>query len=682
MPQLRAELEFCDGGHDGNGETVVIVHDPLRHRFFRLPQGAVAHFATVAQGGAASPGPEAEEVMQFALQARLMETAGSTGLLQEYERSKQGILAFLLHHYLSFRVHLINPEGFLDFALPVARMLVSRLVITLVLLSGAVGLYFALLQWEHFRATFIDFFTPAGAALYGATLVGLKVFHELGHGFTARHFGCRVPSMGVNFMVLTPMLFTEASDAWRLASRRQRFLIGAAGVLTELALASLALLLWAFLPDGPLRSACYFVAATAWVTSLAVNLSPFMRFDGYHMLTDITGLHGLGGRAFALFRWRIREVLFGQGGALPEFFPRRKEWALLAFACGTCLYRLGLFLGIAYTVLHMFPKLVGLPLAWIEVQWFILNPIIRELKEWRAMGLSQVFARPRAFVSLSVLAGLVGLAALPLDRHVAIPAVLLPAREARVFAPEAARVVAVHVTAGQAVEEGAVLLELEQPDLAFRQRSAVLRLAMAEERLARSASDRGALSQRQASQQEVAVAQDELRGLAQRKSRLRLVAPFSGRVSTLAEGLQAGQWVNSQQLLLHIYDDGGAAAQGLMAEMESARLAPGAIGYFVAERGEGAARPVRLQAIGLPGAEGMAALYLSSSHGGAVSMAAAPGSGRVKAIDGVLPVQFAADRGAPPQAMRGTISVEAAPRSLLARAFARVVSVALRESGF
>ncbi len=87
--------------------------------------------------------------------------------------------------------------------------------------------------------------------------------------------------MGVAFMVLAPTLYTDASDAWRLKERRKRLLIDAAGVLTEMAIAAIALFLWAFLPNGPWRSAMFFISATAWIMSVAVNLSPFMRFDGY-----------------------------------------------------------------------------------------------------------------------------------------------------------------------------------------------------------------------------------------------------------------------------------------------------------------------------------------------------------------------------------------------------------------
>ena len=86
--------------------------------------------------------------------------------------------------------------------------------------------------------------------------------------------------------VFFPFLYTDTTDAWRLRNHKERLLINFAGILTELHLALFATFAWAILPDGGLKSVAFFIATTSWISSLAINVSPFMRFDGYYVFSD------------------------------------------------------------------------------------------------------------------------------------------------------------------------------------------------------------------------------------------------------------------------------------------------------------------------------------------------------------------------------------------------------------
>ncbi len=128
--------------------------------------------------------------------------------------------------------------------------------------------------------TILHFFTPRGLALYVLCLAVVKVCHELGHAYTATRYGCRVPTMGIAIIVMMPMLYSDTSDAWKLTSRRQRAAIGAAGMIVECALAALAIFAWNFLDDGVARSLVFILATTSLMVGAAINLIPFIRFDG------------------------------------------------------------------------------------------------------------------------------------------------------------------------------------------------------------------------------------------------------------------------------------------------------------------------------------------------------------------------------------------------------------------
>jgi putative peptide zinc metalloprotease protein len=121
------------------------------------------------------------------------------------------------------------------------------------------------------------------------------VLHEVGHGVAAKAAGARVDRVGFGWYWLRPMLFVDTSDAW-LATRPQRMLVDAGGILVNLVLAGAA-------GYVALLAANTTVAAVAWVFALwsyvAVlrNLNPLLEYDGYYLLMDAMERPNLRGRS-------------------------------------------------------------------------------------------------------------------------------------------------------------------------------------------------------------------------------------------------------------------------------------------------------------------------------------------------------------------------------------------------
>ena len=141
-------------------------------------------------------------------------------------------------------------------------------------------------QWDTFSSTFLHFFNWQGALMYGAVFCAVKVVHELGMRIRRPGSGCRVPTIGV-LMVMMPVLYSDISDAYRLNSRRKRLWIAAAGVVAELGL-SLRLRRCCGVPAGRTAPECRVRRGDDKLAmSLAINLNPLMRFDGYYLLTRL-----------------------------------------------------------------------------------------------------------------------------------------------------------------------------------------------------------------------------------------------------------------------------------------------------------------------------------------------------------------------------------------------------------
>lgn len=570
LPVLRDDLELLPGPRVRGGAPTWTVYDPVRNRYFRIGQTAfellsrwhLHDWSAIADAVAKATGlrpqdGERDWLVQF-LNANMLIKRPNSADVADMEKvrraSKASWLSKSLHTYLFFRIPLVRPQRFLDATMPFARRFMSKGALITVLLLAVLSGYLTVGQWDTFMATFLHFSSTEGALWYGLALVVAKILHELGHAYTAVRFGCRVPTMGVAFMVMWPVLYTDTSDAWRLTSRKQRLAIGAAGMLAELALAVLATFVWSFLPDGPARSAAFIVATVTWIMTLTMNLNPFMRFDGYYLLSDALEVENLQDRSFAHARWWLRERLFGFGEAAPEAFPVGLGRGLIAYAFATWVYRLILFLGIAVLVYVFFFKVLGLILFVVEIMWFVGLPILREAQEWWKRR-ADFHPNRNLFVTGGFLLVALAMVAIPWRTSIAVSAVLQATARAQIYAPMPSQVQAVHVQRGDDVAKGDVLMTLDSPGLDHQIAQAQRRVAMARLQVRREAAGGVEADNIRILRSRLAGELTTLHGLEERQALLTVRAPIDGRVTDLNPVLMKGLWVNDTGPLARVVAD-------------------------------------------------------------------------------------------------------------------------------
>ena len=310
LPELRQELRLESGAPGPSGQPTWLIVDPIQHRYIQIDDASYellsywqpgATFEALCQAMASEFGRSvrAEDLAAFVkfLEDNHLTAEPSSDGWKSYaaaaQRAEHSLFMWLIHNYLFIKIPLFKPEAALRRYLPFVRPLYTRTFFALIGLIGAAGLYLISRQWDVFSSTFQHFYSLEGALTYAVALVVVKSAHELGHAFTAVRYGCRVPSMGICFLVMFPVLYTDVTDAWRLKSRKQRLVIGGAGVTVELMLACLATFAWPFLAEGPAKSLAFSIATVGWVLSLAINLNPLMRFDGYYLFADALGVDNL-----------------------------------------------------------------------------------------------------------------------------------------------------------------------------------------------------------------------------------------------------------------------------------------------------------------------------------------------------------------------------------------------------
>lgn len=626
---------------------------------------------------------DVEALVRFLSTSQLLQVSGSAAteaLVKQAAARRRHWAAALLHNYLFFRIPLVRPQGLLQILRPLASVLYTQGFVFAVVAAALLGLWLVGRQWDQFLASLPYVFTLEGMLLTGCALTFAKVIHELGHALTADRYGCRVPTMGVAFLVLWPVLYTDTTDAWKLRSRRQRLAIGSAGMAAELALAAFATLAWCVLPPGPLRSACFVLATSTWVLTLAVNLNPFMRFDGYYLLSDALNVPNLQDRSFQLARWWLRERLFGFGDAAPEPWPARRRALLIAYAYATWVYRFFLFLGIALVVYHMFFKLLGIALFAVEMLWFIVLPVARELRVWIERR-GELHLNRRTLATTLGLATLLALVVIPWRGTVSSPAVLRAQQQSVLYSPSAAQLAQINVRPGTRVRQGDVLFQFASPNLAHEQAQAEREVRVLDWEAQVQDMRRRAGENAQPVHEELEKARATWASHEVERRRLTVAAPFDGVVAEVSDPLAANDWLAEGEPLGLLIDPTSGLIEAYIAEADLARVHVAASARFYPEDAARSPLDATVTSIDRVSARTLSEQALASVHGGAIAVRQAQ-DGTLTPEEPIYRIRLKpAHDGAPSQLTRGAVSIDAAHASLLGIVWRRAVGLLVRESG-
>jgi len=688
LPPIRAELRLVGRRHDASGHDVGIVYDPLRHRFFEIGARVgeiLTHWRTgtvsrlndrvVAAGHHPVQRTEIDAILLFLQSNQLLALSPATlrpSLLRRVE--------MLIGTLFFFRIPLCHPDrvltGLGEWLFPV----LGRRVLAGFILTAVLGLALVVRQWDQF----LDGVRPAanigGAASFIAAIVLAKAVHELGHALAAKRLGCAVPTMGIALMFGAPLLYTDLSDTWRLSRRRDRLLVASGGILAELGLAALATWGWLILPDGPARGACLFLATAAWLATLVINANPFLRFDGYFILSDLLGLPNLQERAFAEGRRMLRRLLWGSREPPAEDLPRRMAWGILVYAYATWIFRGLLYSGLAWTVFTLLPKLIAVPLLVSELWVLLMRPVVNELSLWWRHRRSLLASR-RARLTLFLAGGAFLLLLIPQSFRMELPAVRTPMQRQWIHPPRPAQLI-FHVADGTEVAAGDVLATFADPGLDHEIAQSRLRLASltsSEQRAARtlaSARDLAVLGER------IAGETATLSGLLEQRDTLTVRAGFAGRILESASGLRNGGWHAPASPLFLLASSGTAAITAFVDDRDLGLVAVAAPATFHPTAIDLPVVPAIVTRVESVPSEFIAEPLLASISGGPIATGrdsadrAIPRQGQYRVTSAATADPDAGVAAAIP----GRLMVASRPYSLLALAARRLQALLVKEA--
>ncbi len=623
-----------------------VVEDPASGSYYRLSESAryfvgmldgqrtadEAWRACLAQLG--DEAPTQRECLDLLAQLQLFGLlAGDQPLApdmiaERQQRFRKNRIKKRTGNWLFYHIPLVNPEPVLHPLRGPLRLAWGWPGLLVFLALAGLALFELIVNADRIGSSLNGILAPSNVLWLAAAFLGIRALHELGHATACKAMGGRCTEIGVMLIaMILPLPYCDASSSWRFPETWKRVLVALGGILIELTLAAVAVIVWAHSEPGPLRTTAFNIMIISGITTFLFNLNPLLRYDGYYILSDLTGSPNLASRAKDLWKHLVFTKLFGVVGHTPPPVRDNDEARfLLVFHALAFPYRITVVVAILLIILGEYLT-IGIVLAtFFTFVWLIL-PLVKSA--WfLATNPTLVGRRARAIgATAAVLAPILALVlVVPLPASARVPAVV-DWQDLRALRAEAdGYLAAIHVRPGETARAGQPVFTFDNPTLVSERDAAAARLARATAALDAAAADVPA--KRRVAETNQRLAAESLAELERKVAGLTIAAPVEGRIVTprstghdLEQGL--GRFVRRGDILAFVLPDTGptllAAVTDDLAPRVLSQLNPGKTAAQARLRGNaGAAIAATVTRVWPAGTRELPTSALAASTGGAI----------------------------------------------------------------
>ena len=428
-PRLRAAVQTHRQHY--RGQMWHVVQDPSSNQFFRLNEAGWRFVAlldgrrTVAEawkianeqlGDSAPTQGEAIQLLGQLYTSNLLQgdmPPDAEGLLARYRRRRTREIQSTLSNLLFIRLPLFDPDRLLERLVGLFGLLFSPAGFVLWMMIVGAGFYVLAGHWPQLlaEAEATTILSPERLPLLYLSYVLIKVVHEFGHALACKKFGKasgsggEVHVLGLMFLVFTPLPYVDASSSWALRSKWHRMVVGAAGMMVELAVAAAAAVVWTRTPEtSAAHTVAYNIMFIGSVSTILFNANPLLRYDGYYMLSDLLEIPNLAQRSRDYLYYLIKRYVWGvKQPRNPAHTPGERAW-LFVYSLASTVYRVFISVAILLFVADALPFLGALLAAAAAVAWLVV-PLGRFLY-YLASSSELARCRGRAIVTSVIVPGL------------------------------------------------------------------------------------------------------------------------------------------------------------------------------------------------------------------------------------------------------------------------------------
>ena len=326
-----SRLETADGG-------VLIVKHPVSGRFYRFREAErfiaeqldgetpldVIRERTEEQFGASLGADTLKAFVQNLDKIGLLDT-GKPAAKRAPGRGPR-IRGSLL--YLRFA--LLDPDRLLARLVPRLRFFFTRRFLVLSAMPILLGLAITFANAREIAGDLPRLYQASAILPFLGLILVVASIHEFAHGLTCKHFGGEVHELGFMVMYFQPAFYCNVSDAWLFPEKSKRLWVGFAGPYLELVLWALATIAWRLTePDTWINYTALIVMTLSGLRSF-LDFNPFVKLDGYYLLSDYLEIANLRRRSFKYVGDGVKRLL-GFGRKLRAYISQRERRIYLVY---------------------------------------------------------------------------------------------------------------------------------------------------------------------------------------------------------------------------------------------------------------------------------------------------------------------------------------------------------------
>ena len=501
--QLKDELIFVP--QKFGDATYYHIEIPSSSKFFKIGyaeyvfislldgETSFAHALAISSqtlGAEALSEQQATQTLFWLLDNNLAAATDASMGLQSGDEEKQPLWQKLNPFWMKFPLG--KPDKWIDGCTAALGWVFHPAAVVISLLTMLVALMSLATHWEKFSASVGTVFSSSNWLWMLVTWVMLKIMHEFAHAIVCKRLGGTVKETGIIFILFAPLAYVDVTSSWRFKSRWHRIAVAVAGMYIELLVAAVCLILWCMTRDQLLAYHLMNVVMLASLSTLIFNANPLMKFDGYFILSDLSGIPNLYQEGSHAVSRCLNWIFYGQ----QEEKSRREihHWRhfITGYGLACMVWKVLIFAGLFIAAAVMFGGW-GMLIVLFGAVSSIVVPLGKLVKD---LGV-RFMHRPESILrAAGVTAMLMFLAAsswwlVPNSFVARNPCLVDYSDSAKIRAHSSGFIAEIFVVDGQAIESGQPILRMENRELASEvaQLKARLKQREVEERIAKNSGD-------------------------------------------------------------------------------------------------------------------------------------------------------------------------------------------------